>query len=297
MDWLTKMNDALNYIEENLTNDIDYDEIAKKACTSSYNFQRMFGFITETTLAEYIRRRRLTQAAFELKNSSKKVIDIAFEYGYNSATSFTRAFTALHGISPSQARQSGARLKAYPKISFQISIKGECEMDYRIDKKESFDVFGIETVIPLSNDTEGITPAQLWQKCHENGEYERLFENAGSLPTFLSQDLCKVHGIENYQAVKENAYTYMLFAFVSSDSKTDGYKKVHIPEQTYAVFTSDKFSWEEDFSQVLSSLQKRFYTEWLPTSKFKRADGANLEIYGGTPDYGYIELWYPIEID
>jgi AraC family transcriptional regulator len=130
MDWLTKMNCALDYIEENLTEEIDYGDVAAKACCSSYNFQRMFSFITDCPLAEYIRRRRLTQAALELQNTDGRVIDIAVKYGYESAAAFAKAFAALHGLTPTEARQDGAPLKAYPRISFHISIKGEKEMDY-----------------------------------------------------------------------------------------------------------------------------------------------------------------------
>lgn len=294
MEWLSKMNSALDYIENNLTGQISLDEVAKMACCSSYNFQRMFSFITDVTLAEYIRRRRLTQAALELQNTDIRVIDIAVKYGYNSSTSFARAFATLHGMTPKEARYPGVQLKAYPKISFNISIKGEKEMDYRIETKEAFSIFGIETKGSLTNQEGYLTPAQLWQECHRNGEYERLFSNSGDLPSFVSQDLCKIHGVENYSKVENNMFSYMLFSFESDNSKTDGYKVVHIPSQTYAIFPSEKFSWNEDFGKVLTNLQKRFYTEWLPTANYERAEGANFEIYGGTADYGYIELWYPI---
>ncbi len=294
MDWLTKMNSAIDYIEENLTGEIDFNIICMKACCSSYNFQRMFSFITDITLAEYIRRRRLTAAAIELQNSSQKVIDIAVKYNYDSATSFTRAFSALHGITPTEAKRAGAKLKAYPKISFQISIKGEKEMDYRIETKEAFDVFGIETIASLTGEKGHLSPPELWQQCQKNGEYERLFSNAGNLPSFISQDLCKVHGVEHYRKTGENTFPYMLCAFVSDSSNTEGYTTVHIPSQTYAIFSSEKFKWGDELSKILTTMHKRFYSEWLPTANYERADAANFEIYGGTEEYGYIELWFPV---
>ncbi|MCY7765291.1 helix-turn-helix transcriptional regulator, partial [Bacillus inaquosorum] len=88
MDSLKRMNRALTYIEENLTNDIDFKEVAKIAFCSDYHFKRMFSFLAGISLSEYIRRRRLTLAAFELKDSNVKVIDIAIKYGYNSPDSF-----------------------------------------------------------------------------------------------------------------------------------------------------------------------------------------------------------------
>lgn len=293
MEWIDKMNAALDYIEDNLTEEIDLNIVAQKAYCSSYNFQRMFSFITDISLAEYIRRRRMSAAALELQTCDIKIIDLALKYGYDSSVSFSRAFAKVHGITPREAKKSGAQLKIYPKISFQITIKGEEPMDYRIESKEAFDVFGIETVASLSEQKGFTSPAELWQKSHRNGDYERLAEAAGALPDFVPTDLCKVHGVENYRKTLGNTFPYMLCAFVSDTSKTKGYKVQHIPAQTYAVFPSQKFKWDEIFG-VLRDLQKRFYSEWLPTAKYERADGPNFEIYGGDREYGYIELWFPV---
>lgn len=295
MDLLMKMNAALDYIENNLTENIDFTMVAQKACCPSYNFQRMFSFITDVPLAEYIRRRRFTQAAIELQNSNAKVIDVALKYGYDSPVSFSRAFANIHGITPNEAKQSGVELKAYPKISFQISIKGEKEMNYRIETKEAFDIFGIETVASLSGEDGFMSPAELWQQSHQNGDYERLFNASGNLPKFVSQDLCKIHGVENYRKTEGNTFPYMLCSFVSDSSKTDGYKIQHIPAQTYVIFPSEKFKWNEDFGEILRNLQKRFYSEWLPTANYERVASANFEIYGGDREYGYIELWFPVK--
>jgi AraC family transcriptional regulator len=294
MDWLMRMNCALDYVESNLTKEIDMNVVAQRACCSSYNFQKMFSFITEISLVEYIRRRRLTLAAFEIQNSDAKIIDIALKYGYESPVSFTRAFQALHGIVPSLARNDGAILKAYPRISFQISIKEDSEMEYRIETKEPFDIFGIETIGSSIGDESYESPAKLWQKCHENGFYEKLFKDSGDLPSFISQDLCKIHGAINYRKTEENTFPYMLCCFVGDNSNTEGYSITHIPAQTYAIFSSKRFKWDEDFSSILTTLQKRFYSEWLPTSNYEKIDGAEFEIYGGNSEYGYIELWYPV---
>ncbi len=294
MDWLTKMNGALDYIEENLTEEIDMSKVAAKACCSSYNFQRMFSFIADCPLAEYIRRRRLTQAALELQNTDAKIIDIAVKYGYDSAASFTRAFSSLHGLPPSDARQDGVLLKAYPRISFQISIKGEKEMAYRIETKEAFDIFGIETIASLTGDPKFLRPNELWQQCMKNGEYDRLLSQSGDLPDHISKDLCKLHAAENYRKTEDNTFPYMLFSFVTKNCNTEGYETVHIPAQTYAIFPTERFIWEE-IGRVVHAAHKRFYTEWLPTANYERADGANFEIYSGDEEYGRLELWYPIK--
>ena len=123
MDLITRMSLALSYVEDTLTGEINQEELARIACCSAYNFYRMFSFITDILLTEYIRRRKLTLAAIELQNSDIKVIDLAFKYGYNSPVSFSRAFQTLHGVTPTEARSGGVTLKAYPRISFQISSR------------------------------------------------------------------------------------------------------------------------------------------------------------------------------
>jgi len=295
MEWLERMNRAMDYIELNLTEDIELGEIARRACCSSHEFQRMFSFITNVTLAEYIRRRRLTLAALELQsNEGKRVIDIAVKYGYESPVSFARAFQSLHGITPAMARQAGNTFKAYPRLSFLISIKGAEAMNCRIEAKESFEVFGIEGVFRSDGGGEAPnTPAQLWQQCHANGEVEKLEVNAGDLPPFVSQDLYKVHAVCSYKNIGNDTFPYMLCAFKSGSSKTSGYSTVTIPAYTWAIFPSEPFTWDA-FDPVIETLYKRFYTEWLPSSGYELANGTEMEIYGKRDGLSYIELWFVV---
>ena len=124
MEWITRLNNAINYIEEHLCDTVDYDEIAKLACCSTYHFQRMFAYMADTTLSEYIRRRRMSKAAVDLQSGSEKIINIALKYGYDSPTAFNRAFKSIHGAAPSQIKADGISIKAFPPISFKITIKG-----------------------------------------------------------------------------------------------------------------------------------------------------------------------------
>lgn len=296
MDWLDKMNGALDYLEENLAGEIDHAVAAQKACCSSFNFQRMFSFITGTPLAEYIRRRRLTQAGIELQNSGIKVLDLAVKYGYDSGVAFSRAFQAVHGVTPTQARSAGVTLKAYPRISFQITIKGVQPMDYRIETKEAFQLFGLEGVFSNNgeNETAPRTPHDLWVQSQANGEYERLFHNAGALPPFVSPELCKLHGACGYRKTEGDTFPYMLGAFVSQSSKTEGYVVAEIPAYSWVIFPSEKVKWS-GIGEVIENLYKRVYSEWLPTSGYELIEGVDLEIYGGTDESGYIELWFPVK--
>jgi AraC family transcriptional regulator len=132
MDSLERMNQALAYIEENLTGEINFKEVERLALCSEYHFRRMFSFLAGVPLSEYIRRRRLTLAAFDLIRGDVLVIDLAFKYGYDSPDSFTRAFFNLHGITPAEARNNRQILKAFPSTTFQLIVKGANEMNYRI---------------------------------------------------------------------------------------------------------------------------------------------------------------------
>jgi AraC family transcriptional regulator len=104
MDWLQKINRSIDYIENNLLEEIDYDHAARLAYCSAHHFQRMFAFIADLSISEYIRRRRLTLAAFELQSTDIKVFDVAVKYGYDSPEAFTRAFRHLHGVIPSSVK-------------------------------------------------------------------------------------------------------------------------------------------------------------------------------------------------
>ena len=306
MDLLTRMDLALAYVENNLTGEIDQEVLARIACCSIYNFSRMFSFITDISLTEYIRRRRLTMAAMELQQGGNiKVIDLALKYGYDSPVSFSRAFRTLHGVTPTEARAGGVTLKAYPRISFQISVKGEKRMDYRIENKEAFQVFGYEGI--FNTDGIGVNadilhdnavhpnhPHELWNHNYVNGAYENLAAAAGDLPLFVSPGLCKVHGVCDYKQTEPGTFAYMQCAFRNKNSKVDGYTVANIPASTWVIFPSDKFKWD-NVVEVVNNLHKRFFSEWLPTAEYEQVNGMNFEIYGGDSDMGYVELWYAVK--
>lgn len=147
MDVSQRLNAAIAYVEQHITEELDYQKLVRLAGCSAYNFQRMFSFIADISIVEYIRRRRLTLAALELQQSDIKVIDLALKYGYDSPVSFARAFQAFHGVTPSEAKKSNVSLRLFPPITFQITIQGVGEMNYRIVKTEPFQLFGIEGLI------------------------------------------------------------------------------------------------------------------------------------------------------
>ena len=169
MDWIARLNQAIAYMEAHMTEEIDYVQVAKVAHCSSYHFQRMFAYIAEVPLAEYIRRRKMSLAAVELQSGDKRIIDVALKYGYSSPTAFNRAFQSIHGIAPSRAKEGGALLKSYPTISFKLIAKGVEEMEFKIEKKDAIRVLGVST--PLNSDaTKAYEEAEaLWLKILTDG--------------------------------------------------------------------------------------------------------------------------------
>jgi AraC family transcriptional regulator len=206
----------------------------------------------------------------------------------------------MHGVNPSQARADGVMLKAYPKMSFQLSIKGEKEMDYRIENKEAFQVFGIEGVFDVrvgiqgsGDDTNLRKPADLWEESHVNGAYEKLAADAGEVPAFVGKDLCNVHAICDYRETEKDTFPYMLCAFRGAGSKITGYTVADIPAHTWAIFPSVRCPWSE-FGAVIGGLYKRIYSEWMPTSNYEQLGSLDMEIYGGDEDTAYVEIWVAV---
>jgi len=296
MDWLTRMNAALAYVEENLDGEINPAVLTKLACCSSYNFHRIFSYITDISLAEYIRRRRLTLAALELQNCDIKVIDLAVKYGYDSPVSFSRAFQHLHGITPTEARANGATLKAFPKMSFQISIRGVKEMNYRIETKEAFQLFGIEEVRKeeeTPQEAEDHNTIVMIDMDIEEAAYKKLAADAGELPAFVGKDLGKVHSVFAYRQTEPGTFPVMACAFRGPNSNTAGYTLVDIPAHTWAIFPSEKHE-EKDSDTVLVQLNKRIYSDWLPTANYELVSDLEMEVNGGEGENIFVEVWVPV---
>ena len=132
MEWLKKLGEAIDYLEAHLDKDLSYQEAARIACCSPEYFQRIFSYIAGVSLSEYIRRRKMTQAAFELQQTNSRVIDVAVKYGYSSPTSFNRAFQKVHGIKPMTAKNMGCTLCAYPALKFSVQVSGDTPISYHI---------------------------------------------------------------------------------------------------------------------------------------------------------------------
>ncbi|MCA1051134.1 AraC family transcriptional regulator [Priestia aryabhattai] len=287
MDLLRNMNRALDYIEENLTNDIDFREVARLALCSEYHFKRMFSFLAGITLSEYIRRRRLTLAAFELKDSNIKVIDVAIKYNYSSPDSFTRAFQNLHGITPSEAKKSGSSLKAFPKMTFQLSIKGGNEMNYRIEEKEAFHIVGIKERVPII--FHGVNPqiAAMWESLNDETIRE-LKELSNVTPLGLLS--ASVNFSEGRMEEKGQLDHYIGVA--TTKDCPDHLVQLEVPAGTWAVFEA-----VGPFPDTLQDVWGRIYSEWFPASTYEQVEGPEIlwnEHKNVTSPTFKSEIWIPV---
>ncbi|MDF2927137.1 MAG: AraC family transcriptional regulator [Paenibacillaceae bacterium] len=284
MEWLDRMKNALELIESKLEETIEMEEIAQAAYSSSFHFQRMFHMLTGMTVAEYVRKRRLTLAAYELAASASKVLDISLKYGYDSPEAFARAFRKLHGISPSAAREPGATLKACPRLSFHLSLKGDKEMDYRIVEKDAFRIFGKSLKVSCKDLENHRRIPLFWKECNEDGttgELEAL--QPGKELLGVCADFCH----------KEETLTYWIAVEGELPDGESGFESRVIPAASWAVFTSIG-----PMPTAIQEVWGRIYQEWFPSTGYQHAGGPELEVYlageADAADYK-CEIWIPVK--
>ena len=284
MNWLADLNAAMAYIDEHLQGRLDLHDVARAASCSEFQLQRMFPYLAGVSLAEYVRRRKMSQAAVELRSSNIKVIDLATRYGYDSPTAFTRAFQAVHGVSPSAARSGGARLTAYPRLTFTLSVSGEEPMDYKIIERPAFRVVGIQT----KPEGWGVRDAgekatDFWTQIGPR-VHEVLDCMDGSEP----------QGLLGVQFCVDGEFDGYMACVATQAPCPEGLVERTVPAATYAVF--------ECFGPIPEAMQKlwhRILTEWLPSSGYEWETMSDVERYFGPnptgPDYRS-EVWLPVRI-
>ncbi|MGD6874771.1 AraC family transcriptional regulator [Sutcliffiella horikoshii] len=287
MDLLKNMNTAMKYIEENLTNEIDFKIVARTAYCSEYHFKRMFSFLAGITLSEYIRRRRLSLAALELHNSKVKVIDVAIKYGYNSPDSFTRAFFNLHGITPSEARESGQQLKAYPLMTFQLSIRGGNEMNFRIEQKEAFNIVGIMKKVPIVFQGENPEIADMWKSLDAD-----KIANLQKLSNVEPKGMIQASTNFSEGRMEEKGELDQYIGVATTHEKPENFSKLEVTALTWAIFESTG-----PFPHTLQETWGRIYSEWFPSSNYQVTEGPEiLSIKGKDLSAPSVkcEIWIPV---
>lgn len=278
MEWIDRLNSAIRYMEEHLTDEIDYEQLGRIACCSSWHFQRMFSYMAGIPLSEYIRRRKMSLAAVDLLSSDARIIDIAEKYGYRSPTAFNRAFQSIHGTAPSSVRQEGISVRSFPPITFKITVKGVEEMNYRIETKAAFRIVGVS--VPLEKDIEknfAVIPRK-WQETAVNGTLQKLTGLMDTQPM-------GVLGVSTCNDTEPWRY-YIAVASSQTDRDLEEYT---VPAATWAVFPG------AGTNQSIQELERRIVTEWLPTSGYEYGNAPDVEVYlNPDPQNAQYEVWIPV---
>lgn len=283
MEWIESIRGAIQYIEENLTQELNTQKIAAHALLSTYYFQKGFTMLCGFTVSDYIRQRRLAQAGSELLSTKAKVIDIALKYGYDSPDSFTKAFTRFHGITPTAARKDGALIKSFAPLKISFTLKGGFTMEYKIVEKDALTIIGASKKFPYDNAKTDI-PA-FWAEHYQTGK---------------SSTVCGMYGVNIDESMGNKEFEYLIADdYNGTATVPEGFVVKTIPAFTWAVFPC-----RGPMPNAMQTVNQNIFSDWLPNCKdYEFAAGYNIEMYNAPSDYPngtadenyYSEIWIPIK--
>ncbi|MEU9416981.1 AraC family transcriptional regulator [Streptomyces sp. NPDC051000] len=283
---LERLNQAMEHIESHLDQPIDMAELARVAVTSEYHFRRMFSALAGMPLSEYVRRRRLTLAGAEVLAGERTLLDVATRHGYGSGEAFARAFRAVHGVGPGEARRTGATLSSQPRMSFRLIVEGSSSMRYRITEKTEFRVAGLKARVPLVHEganpaiaafIRGIDPRTLRRVAELSDQ-----EPAGIVAVSDQLDPSRAEGTEldYYHGV------------VTGGEVPPDLDALDVPAGTWAVFENSG-----PFPHALQYLWRDVFTQWFPSNPYRSRPGPEILRVRLSPDgeRADAELWIPVE--
>jgi AraC family transcriptional regulator len=286
MNMLAQFNEVMAYIEKSLMCDIELNQISRIAGCSEYHFRRMFSFLAGMPLGEYIRRRRLSVAGMLLQTESVKVVDLALQLGYESPEAFSKAFQAIHGITPSQAKKENVELKVLSPMTFQLTIRGGMEMNYRIVEKDDFYIVGFKKRITMQ--FKGINP-----------QMDSLVQKLTSQIITELKGLCDVEpkgmlsvSSNFHERTTEGSELDQYIGVATSKMVSKDYDILHVAASTWAVFKVIG-----TFPDAIQDTWAKIYAEWFPTSGYELTGGPEL-LWNETPDTSKpdykSEIWIPV---
>lgn len=283
MNVLKSMNSTIEYIEEHLLEELHMPEIAKATGNLENDLQKTFYALTGISIVEYIRRRRLSLAGYELQNREQSVLDIALKYGYTSPDSFTRAFRQMHGITPSAVKKGGCLLKSYGRITFVLTIKGVNAMNYRIVKKDEMHIIGFKKWFSTENDSQLTEIPKMWDSVTDELRQQIV-------------DLSNNDGVVGLCAdMYDGGFDYWI-GCMSDKACPDNLEEITIPASYWAVF--EVIGSMRPLPNPMQDIWKRIYSEWLPNSGYQHAMIPEIEYYSSgdmmAEDYRS-EIWIPIK--
>lgn len=285
---LEQLNQALEHVEGRLDQRIEGAELARLAMTSEHHFRRMFSALAGMPLSEYVRRRRLTVAGAEVLAGERTLLEIAVRYGYTSGEAFARAFRAMHGVGPGEARRTGAALRSQPRMSFRLVVEGSSSMRYRIVEKEEFRVVGRKARVPLVY--EGVNPAiAAFIKSIDKETHRRIHCLSDQQP----EGIVSVSDQLSEGREEGSEFDYYHGAVTGAPTPED-MDKLAVPAGTWAVFEDSG-----PFPQSLQHMWRDVFTQWFPSNPYRSRRGpeilrTRLSQEGTRADVG---LWIPVERD
>ncbi len=282
MNWSESIKVAIDYIENNLTNDITINDISKKCYISPYYFQKGFAMLCGYSVSEYIRNRRLSLAGLELLNTDNKIIDIALKYGYDSPDSFTKAFKRFHGTTPINIRNKKGTIKDFSPLKINISLDGGYILDYRIEDKEAFSIIGLKNSIDYKKAKTEV------EKCWKTFFIKNML---GKLKPKYEVNVDKNMSGDYFDYIIGDDYN-------PNNKYSKNYEVIHIPKFTWAIFPCIGKA-----SESIKDINEKIFKEWLANNNYYSiADGYNIVMYSNPKEYKngindekyYCEIWIPV---
>ncbi|WFE38617.1 AraC family transcriptional regulator [Micromonospora sp. WMMD998] len=282
---LDRLNQAMDHLEQRLDQPLDVTELARIACVSEHHFRRLFSALAGIPLSEYVRRRRLTLAAADVLADRASLLDVAIRWGYGSNEAFARAFRAVHGVGPAQARRSGSVLRSQPRMSFRLVVEGSISMDYRIVTKDAFRLAGRKARVPLVH--EGMNPHIVAFVKSVDPETARRIE------ALSDQEPRGIVNVSDDLAGSRAEGTELDYwhGVVTGAEVPDDLDSLPVEAGDWAVFRSSGA-----FPQALQYLWRDVFTQWFPSNPYEIRPGPEISQVriaegGGTAD---AELWIPV---
>lgn len=297
MDWVSAVQHAVDYMEDHITEPLDYETIAKQGYASLFHFQRMFHILCGCTVGEYLRNRRLSLAAEELASGNDRVVDIAGKYGYESPDSFTRAFQKFHGATPSQVRGAGVPPRNFGPLRIKVQVEGGGTMGFRVEEKEEMLLTGYKK--RFSGDR-GDKRAQDHEFACENRVLQYILEGISREHEITYQILTNFgpDGYDFYFASKLPPWALAAFD-EDLGEMANNFEHISVPAGTYLVCETARCEFP---TTLVDALRRRAVTEWLPSSGYVLRDAPELGVIHWFFEDGsdrvntsrYCELWLPI---
>ncbi|MFC3212414.1 AraC family transcriptional regulator [Planomicrobium okeanokoites] len=284
MGWVESLQHAIDYMEVHMEEPVTIEEIAKEANSSIFHFQRTFAILTDCSVAEYLRRRRLTLAAQELSATDQKIIDIAYKYGYDTPEAFSKAFRRQHGVTPSDARKNLGELQSYNRLAIQVNLKGADPMKYRIVEKESFQAIGVKREFSLQGGENLSGIPDMWMEMNQDGTSDAIAKLQSG----------EINGLLGICANFEDGTTMDYWiAAESAQAVPEGFKQIEIPASKWGVFEV-----HGAMPDAMPKVWKQIFSEWFPSNQYENAGTAELEVYPAGDAYSeeYVsEIWIPLK--